>query len=170
MGLFNKLKKEKNCNSVFRYIGELPREIKSEVKRMNKLTPKIFNIKGKNEKEIVTEINNIVDSILKTNSFPKEYSSIDDVAVALGIYYGNAICNYYNWEWRMLGLSAESSVVSIVSPKKYYSIQPMNYMQKILTKKNIGLDGNNDNTILLLFNMLNNIDDNPKDKKYLPLS
>ena len=70
----------------------------------------------------------------------------------------------------MLGSSAQTSAVSIVSPKENYSIQPMNYMQKILTNKNIGLDGNNDNTILLLFNMLNNIDDNPKDKKYMPLS
>lgn len=55
--------------------------------------------------------------------------------------------------------------------KVFYMISlPMNYMQNILTNKNIGLDGNNDNTILLLFNMLNNIDDNPKDKKYMPLS
>ena len=45
------------------------------------MTPKFFNINGKDGKEIATEINNIVDSILKTNSFPKEYSSIDDEAV-----------------------------------------------------------------------------------------
>lgn len=170
MGLFDKFKKGKNSQNFFEYIGELPQDIKSEVERMNTVTPKFFNINGKDGKEIATQINNIVDSILKTNSFPKEYSSIDDVAVALGIYYGNAICNYYKWNWKMLGSSAETSAVSIVSPKESYSIQPMNYMQKILTNKNIGLDGNNDNTILLLFNMLNNVDDNPKDKKYMPLS
>ncbi len=170
MGLFDKLKKEKYTQNFFEYIGELPQDIKSEVERMNSLTPKFFNINGKDGKEIATEINNIVDSILKTNSFPKEYSSIEDVAVALGIYYGHAICDYYGWTWKMLGSSAETSAVSIVSPKENYSIQLMNYMQKILTNKNIGIDGNNDNTILLLFNMLNSIDENPKDKKYMPLS
>lgn len=170
MGLFDKLKKEKYTQNFFEYIGELPQDIKSEVERMNSLTPKFFNINGKDGKEIATEINNIVDSILKTNSFPKEYSSIEDVAVALVIYYGHAICDYYGWTWKMLGSSAETSAVSIVSPKENYSIQLMNYMQKILTNKNIGIDGNNDNTILLLFNMLNSIDENPKDKKYMPLS
>ena len=44
MGLFNKFKKEK---SYFEYIGELPQDIKSEVERMNSLTPKFFNINSK---------------------------------------------------------------------------------------------------------------------------
>lgn len=158
MGLFDKFKKGKISNNYFEYVGELPQEIKSEVDRMNTLTPKLFNIVSKNGKEIATEIYNIVNNILNTHNFPKEYSGIDDVAVALGIYFGNAICNYYKWSWKMLGNSAETSAVSIVSPKENYSIQPMNYMQRILTNSN-------DNTILLLFNMLNDIDDNPKDKK-----
>ena len=45
----------------------------------------------------------------------------------------------------------------------------MNYMLRILTNRNIGLDGNNDNTVLLLFNMLENIDAKPVTKKFTPL-
>lgn len=167
MGLFDILKKDKSC---FKYIGKVPQDMKAEIESVNSATPEIFNINGKDGKEIAAEINNIVDNILKTNTFPEEYNSINDVAVALGIYYGSAICEYYNWDWKILGSSAEDSIISIVSPKENYSIQPMNYMLRILTNNNIGLDGNNDNTVLLLFNMLNNIDDTPKEKKYMPLS
>ena len=48
-------------------------------------------------------------------------------------------------------------------------MQPMNYMLKILTKNNIGLNGENDNTILLLFNMLEDIDNKPTEKKFTPI-
>ena len=166
----NSEKKEKGSKNFFEYIGELPQDIKSEVERMIIETPKIFNINGKDGKEIATEINDIVDNILETHTFPKEYSNIDYVAVALGIFWGNAVCNYYNWSWKMLGDTAQTSLVSIVSPEENYSIQPMNYMQRILTNKNIGLGGLNDNTVLLLFNMLKNIDDNPENEKYFPIS
>ena len=164
-------KKEKNVsNNFFDYMGELPQDIKLAIEKEIASTPKIFNIKGKNGKEIATEINDIVDKILETHTFPKGYSNIDDVAVALGIFWGYAVCNYYKWSWKMLGDSAQASLVSIVSPEENYSIQPMNYMQRILTYKNIGLGGENDNTVLLLFNMLKNIDDNPEDKKCFPIS
>lgn len=137
---------------------------------MIKLTPKYFKIKSKDGKGIATEIYEIVDNILKTNKFPKEYSTIDDVSVALGIYFGYAICDYYKWTWKMLGKTSDNDAgVSIVSPENNFCIHPMNYMLRILTNRNIGLDGNNDNTVLLLFNMLENIDAKPVTKKFTPL-
>lgn len=170
MGFLDILKKKQNKN-YFNYVGELPEDFETEVKRMISLTPKFFKIKAKDEKSIAAEIYEIVDNILKTNKFPEEYSTIHDVAVALGIYYGQAICDYYNWTWKMLGkTNADEATVSIVSPNKNFSIQPMNYMLKILTNNNIGLDGKNDNTVLLLFNMLDNVDSKPAEKKYTPLS
>lgn len=161
MGLFNNKKKE----SYFEKIEELPVNLKKEVHRMIDITPKIFNINLKNGKDIATKIDEIVGNILETNIFPKEYSDIGDVAIALGLYYGQAICDYYKWSWKYL-----NEIISIVSPDNNYSIQPMHYMHKILTKNNIGLDGQNDNTVLLLFNMLDNIDSRPSEWKYTPLS
>ena len=42
-------------------------------------------------------------------------------------------------------------------------------MNKIVSGENIGLDGENDNTIILLYNMLANVEDNPKGMKLIPL-
>lgn len=169
MGIFDKFKRKKN-NAFFKFVGELPDDFQKEIDRMIKETPKNFNIKHTNGKDIAKQINHIVDEILVTNKIPEIYTNIDDVAVALGIYYGHAICKYYNWSWKFIGDNKSRAIVSIVSPEKNYSIQPMNYMLKILTQKNIGLNGKNDNTVLLLFNMLENIDKNISDIKYTPLS
>ena len=170
MKLFNIFNK-KQSKTYFNYVGELPHDLKNEIKQTISSTPKFFKIESNDEKNIVKEIYEIVENILKTNSFPKEYSTIDNVAVALGIYYGQVICDYYNWSWKMLGpKSKHDAIVSIVSPNEKFSIQPMNYMLKILTNNNIDLSKKNDNTVLLLFNMLKNIEQNPTENKYTPLS
>ena len=69
MGLFDIFKKKQN-NNYFNYIGELPEDFETEVKRMISLTPKFFKIKAKDGKSIAAEIYEIVDNILKTNKFP----------------------------------------------------------------------------------------------------
>jgi hypothetical protein len=134
------------------------------------MAQKNFNINTQNGKEIAYEIYKIVDNILKTNSLPKPYTSLNELAIDLGVCYGYAICSYYNWTWKMLGSQNENdALVSIVSPNEYYSIHPMHYIQKILTRNNIGLYGQNDNTILLLFNMLETTYHGPEKQKHTPL-
>lgn len=168
---FNNGKNIEQNESFFLYVENIPVEDVQKMLVMNSFTPVNFEIESTDGKGIATEIYEIVDEILETNEYPDEYSNIDDVAIALGVYYGQAICNYYDWTWKLLGqTSGENYEISVVSPEKNYSIQPILYMKKILTNNNIGVNGKNDNTILLLFNMLDDIDSNPSEMMYTPLS
>ena len=169
MGLLN-LFKSKNDNNYFKYVEELPKNLNAAVENTIILAPKLLKIKSKKGKSIAKEIYEIVNKILETDQLPDGYSTIDDVAVDLGIYYGYAICEHYKWSWKAVkNIKNVDGIVSIVSPGENYSMQPMNYMLKILTKNNIGLNGENDNTILLLFNMLEDIDNKPTEKKFTPI-
>ena len=46
----------------------------------------------------------------------------------------------------------------------------MPYLLRILQGKNTGLDGKNDNTVLLLYNMLEKIDLQPEEKTHFPVA
>ena len=167
MGLLSIFKNKRDEN-YFKYVGELPSHLKTAVDETIASAPKLLKIKSKNGKAIAKAIYEIVDKILETDKLPDGYSTLDDVAIDLGIYYGYAICNYYKWK-AVANIKNVDGIISVVSPQENYSIQPMNYMQRILTKNNIGPNGENDNTVLLLFNMLEDIDNKPTGKKYTPL-
>ena len=152
------------------YEGELSASFASAIEDEIENTLAVFRIDAEDGKEVAAAINHYVDLILETDRIPPAYSDISDVAVGLGILYGHAICSYYGWTWKMLGVSPEESWVSVVSPKGYYCLQPMNYMLKILKKENIGFDGKNDNTVLLLFNMLEDIEKTTPPEKHYTLS
>ena len=170
MGLFDFIKIKKN-KSYFAYVGELPETTLKEINDTIMLVPQIYNIKSTDGKGIATEIYEIINNILLTDKLPEGCSDIIDVALDLAVYYAYAICIYYNWSWKILGITNENdSFLSIVSPNKYYSIQPLSYMSKILKKENIGLNGENDNTILLLFNMIETTCNIPEEYEYTPLS
>lgn len=157
--------------SFYKYVGEMSEEVFNEIRREAGYAVRVFNITDlDNGRSLATQIRKIVDNILETGKFPEEYESIVDVAVALGTVFGNALCVGYDWEWKELGENEEDVVHAVVSPKGYYSNAPMVYLYRILTGNNIGLDGKNDNTVLLLYNMLENIDDRPEDKMYIPMA
>ena len=46
----------------------------------------------------------------------------------------------------------------------------MPYLLRILSGNNRNVDGTNDNTVLLLYNMLENIDQKPEKQKYFPVA
>lgn len=154
----------------YQYTGILPVNLQQEVSRMIDVTSDIFDISRSDGRAAAEQIYHAVDDILETHRFPKEYADIEDVAVALGIMYGHAVCSFYGWTWGLLGENEQSAAVSIISPEKNYCMHPMNNMLRILKGENIGLDGRNDNTVLLLFNMLKDIDNSVPRKKYTPLS
>lgn len=157
--------------SFYKYVGEMDDEIFQEIRRVAGAAVKIFNITDLNDgKAIATQVRKIVDDILESGKYPEEYDDIADVAVGLGCVFGNALCIGYGWEWKELGENEEKVTHSVVSPKGYFSNFPMVYLYRILTGNNIGLDGKNDNTVLLLYNMLENIDEKPEDKMYVPLA
>ncbi len=157
--------------SCYNYVGEMSEEVFNEIRREAGRAVKIFNLTDLDDgRALATQLRKIVDQILETGEFPEEYEDIVDVAVGLGTVFGNALCVGYDWEWMELGDSEENVVHSVVSPKGYYSNAPMIYLYRILTGNNIGLDGKNDNTVLLLYNMLENIDDKPEDKMHIPMA
>jgi hypothetical protein len=116
------------------------------------------------------QIMNIVDSILETGMIPDVYEDIADVAVALGVMFGQALCCGYGWKWKVFGSSKEQASFGVVSPEENFCNAPMPYLLKILTGQNINRYGENDNTVLLLYNMLENIDKKPKKERYYPLA
>ncbi len=180
MGFFTKRKEKKKDvdlektpkrNNYFNYTGEMPDDVKSEIDRVFRMAVQIFGIKDPTDgKAIASEIRRIVDDILKTGSFPSEYADIEDVAVALGVMFGQALCCGYGWTWKVFGDSEQKAMFGVVSPEENFCNVPMQYLLKILKKQNIGLDGKNDNTVLLLYNMLENIDQRPEREKYIPLA
>lgn len=161
----------KERENFFSYVGELDFDVKEEIEQTSKTAIEIFKISNtENGQEMAQEIYNIVEKILSTGTFPSEYESIDDVAVALGVLFGQALCIGYGWSWQEFGDSKEEATFGVVSPQKNFCNAPMNFLFRILSGENIGLDGQNDNTVLLLYNMLADIDKNPKSTKYFPLS
>lgn len=157
--------------SFYQLVREIDEEAFYEVRRVAGAAARIFNITDLNDgRAIATQLNDIVDNVLKTGSFPEEYANVVDLAVGLGSVFGNALCTGYGWTWKDFGHSDQHVYHGVVSPKGYYCNAPMEYLYRILTGNNTGLDGNNDNTVLLLYNMLENIDDRPEDKMMVPMA
>ena len=157
--------------SCYNYVAEMSEEVFNEIRREAGRAVRLFHFTDLDDgRALAAQIRKTVDQILETGEVPEEYDDIVDVAVGLGTVFGNALCVGYDWKWMELGESAEKVIHSVVSPKGYYSNAPMLFLYRILTGNNIGLDGKNDNTVLLLYNMLENIDDKPEDMLHIPMA
>lgn len=166
MGIFDRKKK-----NFFKYVTEIDATTMQTIENTYRETMREFNISDSDDGSFfATEIMNRVDEILKTGKYPDEYTDLTDVAVGLGILFGHAVCIGYRWKWKYVSNDAKSPALAIVSPKENYCNFPMTYINTILAGENIGLYGENDNTVLLLYNMLKDIDKKPRDKKYYPVS
>ncbi len=158
-------------DSYFPYVAELPQEIRDEIEATAKKAMQVFQIdEAADGKTMASEICSAVDRILSTQEIPSAYGDMADVAVALGVLFGQALCTGYGWSWKVFGNSEKETVFGVVSPEENFCNAPLLYLNRILSGQNIGLDGNNDNTVLLLYNMLENIDQRPEEKKYVPLA
>lgn len=155
----------------FPYVGELPEDVRAEIERTFQKGVEVFGISDHEDgKKMAEQIMNIVDGILETDKIPDAYGDIADVAVALGVLFGQALCCGYGWKWQVFGNSPDQASFGVVSPEGNFCNAPMSYLLRILTKQNINRFGENDNTVLLLYNMLENIDKRPKKEKYYPLA
>ena len=118
-------------------------------------------------KEIVTKIRESVDKFLaqdKSEEDRREY------ALQLGALWGSMVVKQYHWVWRHLDFGDEIQGIYLVSPGTLYCCPPLYFLNKILLGNNKGLDGNNDNTVMLLFNMLDGIETNIPEHKYQVVS
>ena len=149
----------KEEEAYFPYIDNLDEDVNKQVLEAAQSAIRMFNIpQTQDGRELAASINKVVDEILRTGEFPKEYydNDITLVAVELGCLYGYALMMGYGWQWRKIGKSPDELVFSfaVVSPDDNW-VNPCGvYLGKILTGKNYGIDGKNDNTCLLVYNMI----------------
>ncbi len=73
---------------------------------------------------------------------------ITELSVCLGCVWGDTVCRVLNWEWCVATLEGGDHF-GIVTPNRSHVIFPMYFIQEQLKK-----DAEEDNTSLLLFNML----------------
>lgn len=149
----------KEEESYFPYIDNVSEDVNKQILEAAQSAIRVFNIpQTQNGRELATSINKVVDEILRTGEFPREYyyNDISLVAVELGCLYGYALMMGYDWQWRTVGKSPEEIMFSFaVVSKDDNWVNPCGiYLNKILTGKNYGIDGKNDNTVLLLYNMI----------------
>lgn len=136
------------------YIRELEEDVKKEINDTLQEAMEVFQLKNITDgKMLASKINDIVDDILITHEYPKHYDDLDDVAVALGCLYGHALELGYGWTWKAVGKNKEDAMYSVVSPNENWFNPSLKFMYTILHGKNYSLVGN-DNTCLLLYNML----------------
>jgi len=158
-------------DNYFPYVGPLPDKIRAEVERAFQAAVETFHISDPADGRVIAEeVRAAVDHILETGEFPEGCADQASAAVSLGVLFGQALCIGRGWSWEGFGNSKEKAIYGVVSPEKNFSNAPMSYLLRILQGKNTGLDGNNDNTVLLLYNMLEDIDRKPEEKMYFPLA
>lgn len=155
----------------FAYTASMPHETVQEIIAEAKAANEAFRfVNRRDTNSVIEQIYQKVNGYLGGKPFPKAYETVRDAAIALGSRFAYAYVLERNWDWMMVGDSEETAQIAVVSPKHNYCIFPFSYMLKILEGKNVGPDGNNDNTVLLLWNMTEKIDDQPRDKTFVPLS
>ena len=135
---------------------------------------------GLHGKELAEALYRTTEEILQSGLIPVGFKSKIEVYEVLGSMLGEAICEEYGWSWVDFGepVPTENGFLedcplrSVVSPDKMYSFTPSLLIFGILEQQNIGFDEKNDNTLLLLFNMIPTVDEQIKNTgmKYLPIS
>lgn len=155
----------------FPYVGEIGSDVMGEIDRTVQRAAVILGIADLSDgRKLAAAINGAVDRILESGELPAGFEDMEDAAVCLGVLFGHALCVGQQWKWKALGESAQHASFSVVSPKDNFSNAPMPYLLRILSGNNLNVDGSNDNTVLLLYNMLEGIDRKPEKQKYYPMA
>lgn len=166
----SKLDKNVSEENYYDYISELDDNTKNILKETIATASKSFSISNLNDgKTIASEVRIWIDKILETGTFPEEYESLDEVCIALGALYGHSLNISYGWSWELIGKTEQDSMCGVVSPEKSFFNPSFNYIYSILIGSNYGLDDKKENTVLLSYNMMSDIDKKPMHLKYYPI-
>lgn len=149
-------------NHSFVDINDINNEISSLIQSETKEGLSLINLNFDDKPyDIILALKAYVNDFLENNNTNIASDAIRDLAVRLGCVWGAIVCQVYKWKWQELRAENEEyGAFYIVSPTTKFCIPPFRFFFDILNAKNIGLDGNNDNTIALLFNMLENVEIN----------
>ena len=110
--------------------------------------------------KIVGSIKQYIDSIFEDQSILNyNKQELKDIAITLGSAWGMAVCDAHNWKWQALRREDEEyPAYFVVSPSHKFCCPPFGFILNILEGENFGLDNRNDNTVMLLFNMIETVD------------
>ncbi|GAA0787797.1 hypothetical protein [Hathewaya limosa] len=159
-----------SIENYYDYISDLDDNTKNILKETIATASKVFCISNLNYGKIIaSEIRCWIDRILETGTFPEEYKSLDEVCIALGALYGHSLNISYGWSWKIFGKTEEESMCGVVSPEKNFCNPSFNYIYSILIGSNYGSDVKKENTVLLSYNMMSDIDKKPMHLKYYPI-
>ena len=146
----------------------LPDDLVEALKEKEQESFALLNVSEQdNPKDVVKNIREYVDKLLSENHSEAE---LKEYALQLGTLWGLMVIKEYGWLWQYLDFGQEGAGIYIVSPKTYYCCPPLYFLTKILLGNNAGLDGKNDNTVMLLFNMLNGIENKKPSSNYQTVS
>lgn len=91
---------------------------------------------------------------------------IGELAISLGTLWGYAVAEEYEWNWMVLEDQEKGyQGFYLVSPSERFCCPVYQYFFKIISGQNL-IRGENDNTILLLFNMISKIEEESWSGKY----
>lgn len=153
------------------YVGPLSDKLREKIESTFQAGVEMFGISDPDDGRAIAQgVKEAVDRILETGQLPEGCGSLNDAAVTLGVLFGQSLCIDRDWSWEMFGSSAEKAAYGVVSPGRNFSNAPRSYLLRILRGQNTGLDGQNDNTVMLLYDRLEGIDGNPEEKLYFPLA
>lgn len=143
-------------------VNDIDEEIKSAILEEESKALDLLSVKkNNNPKEIVQKIKEYVDSLLADNLSFYDEQKKKDLSITLGSAWGVAVCETYSWKWQGLRRQDEEyAAFFVVSPHGKFCCPPFGFIFNILNGANAGFDGKNDNTIMLLFNMLDNVEVN----------
>lgn len=138
---------------MFEYNEKLPQKLEDIIFKEFDEVKKMLSINENDSiKSIVEKIKIFVDVGLSMEKHSDK--EIQNMTISLGCAWAVCVVKAYGWNFRYLGSTPKDAGIYIVSPDERYCCPPLNFINKILTGKNIGTNGKNDNTILLLFNIL----------------
>ena len=146
-------------------VSEVDEETLLEISAQEKSGTDFLCIKeNETPKEIVERIMTTVDKILESGDLSEE--AVADISIQLGVIWGKMVEKKYGWKWKRIDLGDGNSILCLLSPQEYFVCNPLYFIHKILSGKNIAHYGENDNTVLLLFNMLDGIENQKPSQKY----
>jgi len=145
--------------SYFNYNEKIDSRDYKEIINNYKYAIEAFDISESDNFGAIEKIHTIVNESDYSSVIPDKYDDITEVSIGLGVLFGQFICDSYGWKWRIVGMDKNNNSFSVVSPNEEFCLFPLGYMKKTIESS---LDKSNeyyDNTILLLYNMLERIEE-----------
>lgn len=157
-------------DTCFDYCRQIDSEIEEKIIEFSRTEQSCLGVNlEKDTIGAVQALNDEVQRLLDEKDSLNE-ENIPPLSIQFGSLFGEALCKGYGWEWVEVGSGPDDSLYAVVSPMHLYCVFPLQFIKRVLDRENTGPDGMNDNTVMLLYNMLDGIERNIPDKRLTPLS